>query len=307
MEKIIRVLDLHLFDGGAAGAAAGGDGAAAPQTGVTPDDAGQDGRITDTAPSEGQVAAAQSDPTPDASDPQAEFEDMISSKYKDQFNQRVKQIVDRRFKTANQQLQQYQSVDPLLDILKTKYGESDTAKLIQAIESDESFYEEAALREGLSVAQYKEMQQLKLKNQQFERAQQEAEALTQRNQKMAQWREQEMAAKRFYPSLDLASEINPDTHPETAQRFTDLLSKGIDVRTCYEIIHRDEINQGLLTQAAQSVRSNTAKSLQSRQNRPPENGTSSPATVESNVALSTKKEREEWSRRALRGEKVTFT
>ena len=118
---------------------------------------------------------------------------------------------------------------------------------------------------------------------------------------MDAWMNQAEEAKKVYPTLDLRTELN---NP----RFLDLLRSNIDVRTAYEVLHKDEIIPAAMQYAAQTVESKLAKKIASGANRPSENGMSGQgaAVVKSDVSQLSGKDIDEVMRRVARGERVTF-
>ena len=115
------------------------------------------------------------------------------------------------------------------------------------------------------------------------------------------WMQQADEAKKVYPSFDLRAEMN---NP----KFVDLLRSNIDVRTAYEVIHKDEIIPAAMQFTAQTVESKIAKKIASNGARPSENGMSSQsaAVVKSDVSQLSKADRAEIIRRVQRGEKIRF-
>ena len=108
-------------------------------------------------------------------------------------------------------------------------------------------------------------------------------------------------AKKVYPSFDMKAEMN---NP----KFVDLLRSNIDVRTAYEVLHKDDIIRGAMQFTAQTVESKLSKKIASNGARPNESGMSSQsaAVVKSDVSQLSKADRAEIIRRVQRGEKIRF-
>ena len=107
--------------------------------------------------------------------------------------------------------------------------------------------------------------------------------------------------KAVYPTFDLNAEVeNP--------QFRQLLRSGIDVRTAYEVIHKDEIIPAAMQFTAKTVEQKIANKIASGGSRPAENGMANQgaATVKSDVSKLTRADREEIIRRVQRGEKIRF-
>ena len=310
-------LNLQLFDGGAAAAAGDGTGSALPDAG----DAGRGTKRAETpkvvygrqpepeaAPDAGEQAGGAEKPwtktTSDALDAKkAAFDELIRGEYKDLFGERVQAIIDKRFKETKALEAQSQKLQPLLDILGQKYGVSggDPEALAQAIEEDNSFFEEAALKQGLSVEQFKQMQKLQRENEGFRRAQQEAERRAQNEQTVQRWMQEERQVKQLYPDFSLQAEF---ANPE----FAKLLKSGVSVQAAYQAVHMDELMTGAMQATAAAVSRQVADNIRSRAERPMENGMSSQSgvVVKNDVSKLTAKDRREIARRAARGEEIRF-
>ena len=132
-------------------------------------------------------------------------------------------------------------------------------------------------------------------------AKEEAERKNQRDAVFQKWDREAEELKRFYPQFDLQTEIQD-------QRFLDLMGAGINMRTIYETLHHDEIIPALMQQTAKATAKQQAAAVQSGQMRPAENGMSShpAAQIVKDPAKMTKEERQEYARRAARGEIITF-
>ena len=194
---------------------------------------------------------------------------------------------------------------PILEMLAGKYGvkADDLAGLQKAIEADNSYYEDEALQKGVSVEQLKEIKRLERENAEFRRAAAERERRTNAEKVYSAWMQQAEDAKRFYPGFDLQAELNAEG---TKDRFVALLRSGVDVRTAYEVIHKDELIGGAMQYAARVTEQKTVENIRARGNRPRENGggTAPAVIVKKDPKQFTKKDREEISRRVMRGERI---
>ncbi len=114
---------------------------------------------------------------------------------------------------------------------------------------------------------------------------------------MEEWKKQEQTAKEFYPQLDLGEELKN-------RSFFEMLYRGIDLRTAYEIVHRDELLEAAMRYAAKTVREMTAEELLSRKERVRESALSESDRVREKPAALTKKQRSELIKRAERGERI---
>lgn len=301
-------LNLQLFDGG--------DGAGATGGAVSSSDAGNTranpladvvyGKRPTAEQAETQDAAETTTSEPAAEKPedkQAAFEKLIRDEYKEQFAARTQSIIDKRFKESKQLEEQLGKARPILDMLAQKYGvdPGDLEKLSSAIEEDDSYYEDEATRRGLTVQQLKEMKRIERENETLRRNAQEKDRREEAERVYADWVRQGDELKSVYPTFDLQTECQND-------QFVGLLRSNIDVRTAYEVVHRDEILGGAMQYAVQQASQKIVNGIKAKGSRPTENGVSSgsAAVVKSDVNALTKKDREEIERRVMRGERISF-
>lgn len=315
-------LNLQLFDGDAEGAGDVGTAATGGDHEAQPADAGQakHGRKSDLShvqygkraepdtgspegdgngTEEGQDAAAGEKPT----DKSAEFERMIKGDYKDAFDTRVQGIIDGRFRDFKTMQEQLGKLQPVLQLLSGRYGvdASDVDALSRAVEEDDAYYEAEAERRGLTVEQMKEMKKLERENDAFRRAQEERERVEQANRVYAGWMQQAEAARQIYPNLRFEEEARNQT-------FTDLLRSGVDVKTAYEVIHKDDILGGAMQYAAQKTAEKVTNNVRARAKRPAENGAGAQSASRqvTDVNQLGKDDIYEILRRVERGEKISF-
>lgn len=320
-------LNLALFGGdgsgagGGAGASAGAEGGASTpemggKQGGNPLAAVRYGKQADGAAPDAAVGSPAADSetsvTSDtALDKRAAFDELIKGEYKDVFAERTQQIINARFKQTKaleEQAERLKTLSPVLDMIASRYGvdASDAEALAKAIEEDDSYYEAEASEKGLTVEQLKHMKRMERENAAFKRAAEEAQRRRQAEQTLAIWNQQAEDCKRFYGNFDLAEECS---NPGTGQRFLGLLQSGVDVRTAYEVIHKDDIIGGAMQYTAQAIQKKTVDDIRARGMRPAENGGGGNAAAiitKKDVSSLTKKDREEISRRVMRGERIEF-
>ena len=237
---------------------------AAGDTGVTAPDAGVQGVK--------QEASADTARLPDttASDPDAEFDRLIRGQYKDQYNARVRDIVHKRLKSQQQTLEQYQALEPSLNLLAEKYGV------------------EAKDLKGLSEAITGDIRSRQPEHEQV-------------MQQYDRWMDQAQKAREIYSSLDLRQELrNP--------RFRELLQAGAQVDEAYLVVHRDEIFPKIMRFSADAAREKLANRIAANDVRPPETAMSaqSSAVVRQDVARMTRQQRQDIIRRVQKGEIIRF-
>ena len=236
-------------------------------------------------------------------DRNAEFEKLIKGEYKDLYDQRVQDTIQKRLKGTKETVDKYNSLSPTLELLAKKYGvdPTDINALNKAIEEDDAYYEEEAIEKGVTVEQLKEIKKMEKENAELKRQMQEKENKDKAAKLYSQWMEQEKAAKNVYPSFNLRAEMN---NP----KFVDLLKANIDVRTAYEVLHKDEIIPAAMQFTAKAVEQKLTNKIIANGARPTENGISSQsgAVVKSDVSQLSKADRAEIIRRVQRGEKIRF-
>ena len=236
-------------------------------------------------------------------DRNAKFEALIKGEYKDLYDQRMQDTVQKRLKNSKETVDKYNALTPTLEILAKKYGvdSSNIEALNKAIEEDDSYFEEEALEKGITVQQLKEIRKMEKENAELKRQMEEQNRKDNANKLYAQWMEQADKAKTVYPSFDLRAEMqNP--------QFVNLLRSNVDVRTAYEVIHKDEIIPAAMQFTAKTVEQKLTNKIIANGARPAENGNSSQgaSVTKSDVSQLTKADRAEIARRVARGEKISF-
>ena len=305
---IIPMLNLQLFAEGAGA----GDGGTAEGQGVTeaaalPQTKGEKnnplanvkyGIQEEEAPAAGVQTETVAQP-----DRNAEFEKLIKGEYKDLYDAKMQDTIQKRLKGQKDTVDKYNALQPVLEILGKKHGvdASDIEALTKAIEEDDSYFEDEAMEKGMTVQQLKEIKKMERENAELKAQMEEAQRQEQGKKLYSAWMQQADEAKKVYPSFDLRAEMN---NP----KFVDLLRSNIDVRTAYEVLHKDEIIPAAMQFTAQTVESKLAKKIASNGARPSENGMSSQsaAVVKSDVSQLSKADRAEIIRRVQRGEKIRF-
>ena len=314
-QSIFQRLNLQLFAEGAGG----GDGGTGAEgaTGVTATNAvSQNKRGVKSNPLANVVYGKQEDAAQTADvqnnttaesvqqpDRNAEFEKLIKGEYKDLYDARMQDTIQKRLKGTKETVDKYNSLSPTLELLGKKYGVDPTniEALNKAIEEDDAYYEEEALEKGVTVEQLKEIKKMEKENAELKRQMQEQNAKEKGAKLYAQWMDQAEKTKGIYPSFDLRAEMqNP--------KFVDLLKANVDVRTAYEVIHKDDIIPAAMQFTAKTVEQKLTNKIIANGARPTENGISSQsgAVVKSDVSQLSKADRAEIIRRVQRGEKIRF-
>lgn len=321
MKNIPLLLNLQLFadGGGAAGNGTGAEGAtgvtetaAVSQKGVKANPLAnvKYGIQAEEAPA--QAADVQTTKTTDGDgnttqtvDRKAEFDKLIKGEYKDLYDSDVQNILSKRLANLKPKVDKYEALFPTLEMLAKKYGVSDASDieaLNKAIEEDDSYYEEEAMKKGVSVEQLKEIRKMEKENATLRKQMQEQNMRENAEKLYAKWMEQAKATQNVYPSFDLRTEMqNP--------KFVDLLkAPGVDVRTAYEVMHKDEIIPAAMQFTAKTVEKKLTDKIIANGARPNENGISSQSAsvVKSDVSKLSKADINEVIRRVAQGEKISF-
>lgn len=330
-------MDLQMFAEGAAGgdgagsagtaAAAAGEGTTGGQTGeagVTGQDAAA---VSERAKrrnpladvkygkqpeeSAAQAAAVQEGTRPEAAQqPQAQpeeesFDSLIRGKYKQDFDNRVQAIVQNRLKNSKNAEAQLEKLQPMLEALAAKNGlrADDMDGLIRKVTDDDSLYEDEAMERGIPVETLKQIKNLERENQRMQRQQQEAQRDAQLRGHFEKLVRQGEEVAKIYPDFNLQNELRDPN-------FARLTSPGVgvDVRTAYEVVHRDRIAPALMQTAALKTAAQISASVRANGARPAENGVGSAAAqaaeAKADPSKWTKADREEVRRRVHRGEKI---
>lgn len=311
--------DLQLFAEGASSGSGGiGGSEAGGASGVTAAAAGPQSKGVKETVSPGikpegnaaQAASAQNgesvqkDPAIPSADRQAEFEKLIKGEYKDLYNARMQDTLRKRLQATNETVEKYNSLSPALDMLSKKYGidASNVKELVSAIEEDDSYYEQEAMEKGISVEHLKTIRKMERENTELRRQMQEKETRENASRLYASWMDQAERVKGVYPSFNLESEMqNP--------KFIDLLRSNIDVRTAYEVLHKDEIIPAAMQFTAKTVEQKLTNKIIAGSARPDENGieSSGAAVVKRDVSKLSDDEMDDIIRRVQQGERVILS
>ncbi len=287
--KELLVLDLALFDGG------GGDG---------------EGAVTGEAEAGPKEAAGRAEPdrsgyeaSSDGLDQRRrDFYDYIS-KNQDLYDQEVRRLTERSTQQVQNLEKQAESVRPVLDLLMQRYQitDGDPSRLLEALEEDNTYWEQAAEEAGMTVEQYKQFQRLQRENEALIREQRQRQGQEMVDRQLRQWYMEAEETRKVYPSFSLESEVQ---NPE----FKSMISHGVPVRHAYEVLHLNDIKAGVAQMTAQATEKQVTDNVRARGSRPVENGTSAQSgfVVKDDVSRLSKKERAELALRAQRGEIISF-
>lgn len=231
------------------------------------------------------------------------FEDLIKGEYKDLYDRRVRDAIEKRFKGERESAERLKALAPTMQMLEKKYGvkAGDLEALNRAIEEDTGYYEDEAARTGIPVEQLKQMRHMEKENQQLRQTMNELRARESAERVYRDWLEQEKATQQIYPQFSLEEELSDN-------QFVRLLRSGVDVKTAYEVLHKDEIIPAAMQYAAKTAEQKVVNKIRANGARPVENGVQdqSASLVKRDVSQLTKADRDEIIRRVERGEKIRF-
>lgn len=323
--KCSPAVDLQLFaeGGGDGAAAAGGDGAApaaaekaasAPAQGKGREAAAAEvdemlspaeepGAEEDAAEGEKQDGAANKSGT----DPEAHrkaFGELMRGEYNREFGEMIVQATQKAYDSI---LNEQGPVGRILNALGQKYGTApgDYEALAAAVEGgvvkDDAYYEDMAMKKGISVQLAKEMDELESENAKHRAAEQQRAEAAKMQAIQQEW---DAAAERIRaedPGFDIKTALaDPD--------FAQMLKLGVKMEDAYKARYFDDIMARRTTQTAKTVEKGVEARIRQRGARPAENGTNpgGAAVLKTDVSKLTPQQCEELERRAMRGQIITF-
>ena len=223
-------------------------------------------------------AAAGSSPDPNdagepPADPDREFEELIRTKFRDQFGKAVQSRINDRFKNQrkaekeNEEL--WDAIDPYL--LKSGVKRGDLAGLKAAAEKDRTNFTKLALEKGVSVEDAQQEYTSIRDTEKANRAKEAAEAEKKRQDEEAarqavyrQWEMDETEIRQTDPDFSIETALK--TQPE----FLQMVSAGVSVKNAYRAVYYEKNMAAVAGHVYRQGRTDTASAIQSRANRPKE-------------------------------------
>lgn len=318
-------VDLQLFaegggDGAGVGAADGAAPAAAEKAASAPaqgkgreaaaaevdemlSPAEEPGAEEDAAEGEKQDGAADKS----GADPEAHrkaFGELMRGEYNREFGEMIVQATQKAYDSI---LNEQGPVGRILNALGQKYGTApgDYEALAAAVEGgvvkDDAYYEDMAMKKGISVQLAKEMDALESENAKHRAAEQQRAEAAKMEAIQQEW---DAAAERIRaedPGFDIKTALaDPD--------FAQMLKLGVKMEDAYKARYFDDIMARRTTQTAKTVEKGVEARIRQRGARPAENGTNpgGAAVLKTDVSKLTPQQCEELERRAMRGQIITF-
>lgn len=242
-----------------------------------------------------------------SADPEAHrkaFGELMRGEYNREFGEMIVQATQKAYDSI---LNEQGPVGRILNALGQKYGTApgDYEALAAAVEGgvvkDDAYYEDMAMKKGISVQLAKEMDALEIENAKHRAAEQQRAEAAKMEAIQQEW---DAAAERIRaedPGFDIKTALaDPD--------FAQMLKLGVKMEDAYKARYFDDIMARRTTQTAKTVEKGVEARIRQRGARPAENGTNpgGAAVLKTDVSKLTPQQCEELERRAMRGQIITF-
>lgn len=238
-----------------------------------------------------------------AKERQARYRELINGEFRDLYQQDTQRIIDRRFRETKSLQEQMGSQRAILDQLSSRYGTApgDMAALQKALDGDSAMWEQAAEEAGMTVDQYRMVEQMRQSNARMQGQLLQMQAVEKSRAQVQRWQQEAQELKGDYPDFDLGQFVSDPQNVE-------YLKRGVPMRMVYEYSNRDAIMQDTASRAARQAEKNVVSNIRARGARPKENGAAQQpgVVVKDNVDALTNDDIDEIIRRVQRGEKISF-
>ena len=257
----------------------------------------------DAAEGEEQDGAADKSGT-DPEEHRKAFGELMRGEYNREFGEMIVQATQKAYDSI---LNEQGPVGRILNALGQKYGTApgDYEALAAAVEGgvvkDDAYYEDMAMKKGISVQLAKEMDALESENAKHRAAEQQRAEAAKMEAIQQEW---DAAAERIRaedPGFDIKMALaDPD--------FAQMLKLGVKMEDAYKARYFDDIMARKTAETAKKTESGVVERIRQRGARPSENGTNpvGAAVLKTDVSKLTPAQCEELERRAMRGQIITF-
>ena len=257
----------------------------------------------DAAEGEEQDGAADKSGTDPAKHRKA-FGELMRGEYNREFGEMIVQATQKAYDSI---LNEQGPVGRILNALGQKYGTApgDYEALAAAVEGgvvkDDAYYEDMAMKKGISVQLAKEMDALESENAKHRAAEQQRAEAAKMEAIQQEWDAAVERIRAEDPDFDIKTALaDPD--------FAQMLKLGVKMEDAYKARYFDDIMARKTAETAKKTESGVVERIRQRGARPSENGTNpgGAAVLKTDVSKLTPAQCEELERRAMRGQIITF-
>ena len=257
----------------------------------------------DAAEGEEQDGAADKSGT-DPEEHRKAFGELMRGEYNREFGEMIVQATQKAYDSI---LNEQGPVGRILNALGQKYGTApgDYEALAAAVEGgvvkDDAYYEDMAMKKGISVQLAKEMDALESENAKHRAAEQQRAEAAKMEAIQQEWDAAVERIRAEDPDFDVKAALaDPD--------FAQMLKLGVKMEDAYKARYFDDIMARKTAETAKKTESGVVERIRQRGARPSENGTNpgGAAVLKTDVSKLTPAQCEELERRAMRGQIITF-
>ena len=257
----------------------------------------------DAAEGEEQDGAADKSGT-DPEEHRKAFGELMRGEYNREFGEMIVQATQKAYDSI---LNEQGPVGRILNALGQKYGTApgDYEALAAAVEGgvvkDDAYYEDMAMKKGISVQLAKEMDALESENAKHRAAEQQRAEAAKMEAIQQEWDAAVERIRAEDSDFDIKTALaDPD--------FAQMLKLGVKMEDAYKARYFDDIMARKTAETAKKTESGVVERIRQRGARPSENGTNpgGAAVLKTDVSKLTPAQCEELERRAMRGQIITF-
>ena len=257
----------------------------------------------DAAEGEEQDGAADKSGT-DPEEHRKAFGELMRGEYNREFGEMIVQATQKAYDSI---LNEQGPVGRILNALGQKYGTApgDYEALAAAVEGgvvkDDAYYEDMAMKKGISVQLAKEMDALESENAKHRAAEQQRAEAAKMEAIQQEWDAAVERIRAEDPDFDIKTALaDPD--------FAQMLKLGVKMEDAYKARYFDDIMARKTAETAKKTESGVVERIRQRGARPSENGTNpgGAAVLKTDVSKLTPAQCEELERWAMRGQIITF-